>query len=854
MRRYRDAGWGGLHIVPIYGVKGSESRNIAYLSPAWLDMLRHTVEEAKRLDMGIDMTTGTGWCFGGPQTTEHEASARCVVEKCTVGAGEKLPRTFLDKIEWQNVQAVMAYSAEGKSVDLKNQLGLDGIAAWTPEQGEWTVFGVSQRPSMRVKRAAPGSEGFMLNPFFAPAMQHYLAVFDEAFDRYDGPMPRAMYHDSFEYNANWSPDLFEQFRKRRGYRLEEELPALFAEKGEDRSARVKSDYRETISDMMIEDVMPLWTRWAARRGCLTRNQAHGAPGNLLDLYALADIPETEMFHTSRSHLVAKFASSAAHVAGRRLIAAETGTWLEEHFTETLAGLKYLVDDMFLSGVNHIVFHGTCYSPDDAAWPGWLFYASTELNPRNSIWRDVSALADYVARCQSILQSGSPDNDVLIYWPIHDTWHSASGMQIGFGVTGRRWLESMPVGQLAERLRKRGFAFDFISDRQLAKSAAKDGRVFTPGGEYRAIVVPACRHLPLETARQLFALAKSGATVVFEGEIPRDVPGWKNFESRRKELGELTASISLGEATSDNVRQANLGEGRVSVGSVEAALATNGVVCETMTAHPGMLCIRRRFEGGWHYFIANRGDRLFDGWLSPAVPLASAVLMDPMTGMTGIASLRAAGTDCPQVFVRLSPGESLILRAFSEKQAEGTPWQWRVSAGERHPIAGTWSVEFTNGGPNVPPPITTDRLTSWTAFGENGATHEKADSDYRSFAGTARYTLTFDAPSTEPKSWILDLGDVRASARIRLNGRDCGTLIIPPFQTRIDSLKSKENVLEVEVTGVSANRIRDLDRRKVPWKIFHDINIANVNYKPFDASNWPLTKCGLLGPVTLTESD
>lgn len=68
---------------------------------------------------------------------------------------------------------------------------------------------------------------------------------------------------------------------------------------------------------------------------------------------------------------------------------------------------------------------------------------------------------------------------------------------------------------------------------------------------------------------------------------------------------------------------------------------------------------------------------------------------------------------------------------------------------------------------------------------------------------------------------------------------------------MDNLKPAGNKLEVEVTSVSANRIRDLDRRGVQWKIFKDINIVNVNYRPFDASDWPLTDSGLLGPVTLT---
>ena len=89
-------------------------------------------------------------------------------------------------------------------------------------------------------------------------------------------------------------------------------------------------------------------------------------------------------------------------------------------------MKFLVDDLFLCGVNNIFYHGTCYSPDEAGWPGWLFYASTEMNPRNSIWRDAPALNDYVARCQSILQSGKSDNDILLYWPIYDFWNDPAG--------------------------------------------------------------------------------------------------------------------------------------------------------------------------------------------------------------------------------------------------------------------------------------------------------------------------------------------------------------------------------------------------------------------------------------------
>jgi hypothetical protein len=101
------------------------------------------------------------------------------------------------------------------------------------------------------------------------------------------------------------------------------------------------------------------------------------------------------------------------------------------------------------------------------------------------------------------------------------------------------------------------------------------------------------------------------------------------------------------------------------------------------------------------------------------------------------------------------------------------------------------------------------------------------------------------------AWALDLGDVRDSARVRLNGEDIITAWSVPFVVQLGSrVKPGRNVLELEVTNLAANRIRDMDRRGVPWKIMRDINIVDINYRPFDASNWPLTDSGLLGPVTI----
>jgi hypothetical protein len=840
LQRFHDAGLGGVQITSIYGTKGAEAREIPYLTPKWLDMMGYTVDEARRLDMGVDMTLGSGWCFGGPTVSDQDANANVVVRTFKVAAHEKLT----EKIDRKTTQALVAFGADGHSVDLTDKISDGGEVDWTAPDAGCTVYAVSQRPSgQKVKRPAPGGEGWMLNPVYAQAMKDWLPWFDKAFANYHGSKPHGVFQDSYEYQTDWAPDFFAQFEKLRGYKLQTELPALFGNAQDDHAARVKYDYRLTISQL-IKDSQPVWIDWAHKNGFVAIDQAHGTPGNWLDLYGEADIPETEMFHNDRNILISKFASSAAHTQGRELTGSESGTWLKEHFTETLADVKYVADDLLLSGVNHIYYHGTCYSPDDAAWPGWLFYASTEMNPRNSIWHDVPAVNEYIARCQSVLQSGKPDNDILLYWPIADFWSSPQGRLQRMAVSATDWFENQPIGKTAREFWNRGYAFDYISDAQLGRAKAADGQIQVPGGNYKVIVVPECKLMPLETMKQLLTLAKNGATVIFIRDFPADVPGLHNANENRNELTELTSKIKL-TAVAKGMEEGSIGSGKilrlVSVESLESLplnLFTT-VGPEIFAASGHLSYVRRSFDGGWNYFIANRTDRNFDQWVPLNGRPSTVAILDPMTGKTGIA---AADFD-DQIHLQLAPGESVILRAFADKKVHGPAWTYWKTNGEPVEINGQWNVKFTAGGPALPADFQTTKLASWTT---------SADTNAQAFAGTAQYNTTFDAPNSSGKLFELNLGNVRQSARVKVNGKDYGILVTPPFRVMVNDLKPTGNQLEVDVTSVAANRIRDLDRRGVQWKIFKDINIVNVNYRPFNASDWPLTDCGLLGPVTLTQ--
>ena len=246
-------------------------------------------------------------------------------------------------------------------------------------------------------------------------------------------------------------------------------------------------------------------------------------------------------------------------------------------------------------------------------------------------------------------------------------------------------------------------------------------------------------------------------------------------------------------------------------------------------------------GGEHcFFICNHGGHAFDGWIRPTYTGESMILMDPMTGQCGTAATRRNANGQTEVRLQLPPAATIILRSAVGTAAKPSSWHYWQPLGEPIALIGTWKLDFLEGGPTLPKSCETPRLASWTESGDDEATR---------FAGTARSRIEFDAPK-QGLQFRLDLGKVCQSARVRLNGMERGTLLVAPYQTVVENLKPHANILEVEVTNVAANRIRDLDRRHVVWRNFRDINFASIDYKKFDASNWPIYPSGLLGPVTL----
>ncbi|MGD0341883.1 MAG: glycosyl hydrolase, partial [Bacteroidales bacterium] len=720
---------------------------------------------------------------------------------------------------------------------------------WTAPAGNWTLYALFEGwHGKQVERAGPGGEGDVIDHFSGQAINDYLKHFDEAFKGYDVDYLHGYFNDSYEVDdasgqSNWTNNMFYEFYLRRGYDLSQTLPALFQKDSPEKNARVLSDYRQTISDLLLDNFTSHWTNWAHRQGKMTRDQAHGSPGNILDLYAASDIPETEGSEITRF----KFASSASNVTGKYLTSCEAATWLGEHFTSTLDEVKKAVDQFFLGGVNHISYHGTCFSPQNEPWPGFLFYAAVELTPVNPLWNDFRGLNDYVTRVQSFLQTGRPDNQILLYYPIFDRYAQYGRGMLEHFDGGSQAFGGTYFKNGADLMLAKGYSFDYISDLQLKNTETDQGDLLTEGNNYKTLVLPGCKYIPIETFTHILMLANQGAKIIIYGEMPENISGWADLDAKNEVFNRLKNGINFSPTNNPDVVRSVYGKGSIILGSdLDQLLSFAGVKRETM-ADSKINYVRRETKTGFIYFILNSSDKPFDGWLPVQVKAVSAALFNPMTEQFGTVKIRTASGGSTEAYARLSPGESLILTTYNS-EVSGGPYNFFDAISSPIELAGNWKVNFLDGGPVMPASKEIAKLTSWTLFGGD---------DVKNFSGTASYAITFKKPKGKADAWVLDLGKVCESARVMLNGKEIAVLIGPDFKVVIDNKQLKSsNTLEVRVSNLMANRIAYMDRNNIEWKKFYNVNFnarmpQNSKNRIFDASAWQPKDSGLLGPVTIT---
>ncbi|MBO7417695.1 MAG: glycosyl hydrolase family 2 [Bacteroidaceae bacterium] len=828
MQEIADHGIKSLEITPIYGVKHNDHNNISFLSPRWMEILRFVEQEGEKDSIQIDMNCGTGWPFGGPTVPLEEATCRVAFTIDSIQGGKmidlpiKLTSNNIhvastteedgeNTLETAQLLKVMAYNQHGQVIDLTKQVKNLHLQ-WKVPKGDWLLMGLYQlRTKQLVNRAAPGGDGFVIDHFDKQALRHYLDRFDEAFESTHTPWPNTLFNDSYEvYGADWTPTLLQEFEQRRGYKLEHYLPELLLDQqiGNKDIADVLIDYRLTLSEMLQENFTEQWVSWAHSHGVRTRNQAHGSPANLIDLYAAVDIPEIEGFGLSDFGIkglrtdpgmtrknysdlsMLKYAPSASHITGKHLTSCESFTWLTEHFRTSLSQLKPDMDLIFCAGINRMFFHGTVYSPQGDPWPGWKFYASIDMSPTNTIWRDAHWFTDYVERCQSFLQWGQSNNDFLVYLPIRDLWAERRGdLLMMFEISNMD--KNAPVFiETVLQIDKLGYDCDYISDQYLLTTNYQDGMLQTSAGtRYRALVLPNVKRLSDEVRAYINQLKGQGAPII-EGVDASEMQRLAKPEAMKRDL-KLNA-----------VRMSN--------------------------------------KHGYHYFIANLSPDDKCQYVPLAVDFQSAMLFDPMTGKRYMADIN----ERHEVLLDLRSGESIILETFNQQVPDINIHRTRPTSNKKIDLThGEWTLTFTESQPIVNQSFSLQQLCTW---------EQLPDASLKTLMGTGIYTRHFIL-STEEAShqWMIDLGDVRESARVYINNKLIGCAWAVPFILDCqDALQPGDNEIRIEVTNLPANHIAEMDRQHIPWRKFNNINVVNINYEHITYDQWELVPSGLNSKVCL----
>lgn len=848
-------GFGGVLVTGLQQCNDPKAPSVPFLSAEWADVMKHTIRQARRLGMDVDMSPCTGWEWGGPWISRNDAGSTLQVSSVTVGAGKRWEDPICDKRE--DLQAVMGYSGKGTKVDLLEHIDANGRLDWAAPSGEgdWTLYIAGlKRGSSTVRFPTPDGKGLVVDYLNPKAVQAHLDKFAAAFSAFEAKdWPRAWFDDSWEARMNWSQEGFAEFEKRRGYDLRQHL-AEFQKQGKDEdSKRVLRDFQVTTGEMMIDGMFKTASAWMRARGSQLCCEAIDHPGNMVDMAAACDIPSEDVgggrgwFFLPGKYRIdgpffkrAKVHASGAHVANKPLVTSETMTGWGQYsgkpgytfFSTPLKDVKEKLDLDFIGGVNHLMYHSITYSPDSARWPGYLFHAETQMGPYNPYWPHLADLNAYASRCQAFLQAGRPDAELLFYFPFDDQL-----------MKGER---RMPV-TVESSLFSAGYDVDYVTDSMLLDPkmvSTSGGELVSPGSTHRALVVGGCQYMDETTLQRIFDLASAGATVVIVGDFPQDVPGLFNLAERRKKLETLVKSFDASKEVTGTVARMKIGSGQILKGTVIRDLMDKAGVQREAMVDTGLYSIRRIEESGWVYFIANPpGNKRVEGWVSLGVNGESAAIFDATTGQSGIAAFSNQGGRT-SVYLQIEPSGSCIVRVF-KKKIEGPKWAYASPAANAIPITGNWKVEFLSGGEKIPSPENISTLSSWTTW-----SHSPQAEALKYFSGLAKYSITFDKPDVQADQWLLDLGDVRNSAKVTLNGQRLGTVYgAPDFKVNASrALKAKGNLLEVEVANLAFNRAAYLDLNNIPWRMVPPLggvyNIAVI--KPSD----PLLESGLLGPVTL----
>ncbi len=852
LRRLRDRGFGGVEVVVLQLVPPEVLRSERGWGTGEWDRISGILnDETKKLGMSLDFAIGPGWPMGSPAVRDADDPAALyeltwgVLEVSGSYNGPLPERRKTHDEGTPHLLHVLAYRETGVKtlysssyIDLRPYVS-DGVLRYDFPEGRWLIFAFWEQPAVQKINAGMT---YTIDHLSRAGVEAVEAYWEKALAENDLGHVESLFCDSLEYEValDWTPDMLREFETRRGYSLLPYLPLLGMRNSfpacdpplcdfedVDRSERIRSDYREVLTELYCEYHLAELERFAERHGKTIRYQvAYNKQFEPERCGLYVAIPENEALGRAAVDCQ-KIMAAAAHL-GRKArysfeCAAEFGyTYSQEH-----DDLFWWIKRSLMAGMNAQVLHGASYSGatdiPGVEWPGYEGFSRFVSNEwgRTLDGAHTRGVLDAAARLNTVFRLPARV-DIAVY---HGEY-SCDGKGDEYYI--------YPDGGLLSRL---GYSYEFLSEKLLSLDVCtvRDGRLDPDGVRYRALVLPEQRYASRELLQNAIRLAESGLPVLFVGGKPscaRCECEFDTEEKRREWASLLERAWALGAHTA-------------TLEGVPEALAALGVV-PSVSLESGIDIMTATHDGGDVRYCAlyanNRVLQAQPGEVADEI-LASAdykkgtvkraysrpgeksrrkisvslegegrvLLMDPWSGRSRDAGFVPDGAGRMQGTVSIEEDELLLLALDRSEQAHAVPEQEDISDAPLLPVDFE-NVTLYAFEPNEPG----EKSFLRSGFGSEGRIFTLTEPlpwcelspELAKFSGRGVYRAGFTVlDGGENARAVLELGNVSDTFTVRING------VETPFPDQVlkradltGLLRRGRNELEIEVVSTLYNAL------------------------------------------------
>ena len=413
MKKFKEGGIGGVFIHPRPGLVTE------YLSKDWNELFQFTVNTAKQLDMQVwiydENSYPSGFAGGHVQARFPDSY------KNGTGLGLKVTQNLK---EIADLPVEVLLKQKPKSGNTDESPTYYAFYRTFPSPSYW--YG-----------------GFPYVDLLYPGITDtFMKVTMEGYEKYNkedfGHALPGIFTDEPNLEAakgpgtviRWTPDLFDEFESRFGYRLEPELASLVEET--DNYTKVRHDYYTLLLEMFLDRWALPWYAYCEKNNLKWTGHywEHGwpYPGDGIDesaFYMYHQMPGVDMLGRSydSTGMEGQFGNtrairelgSAANQSGwnRRL----SETWGGAGWQISFAELKRLVDWEVALGVNFVNPHLSYYSMQGVR----KFDYPPSFSYQEPWWDNFQLLGDYIGRICLAMSAGEQMNNTLIIQPNSTSW-------------------------------------------------------------------------------------------------------------------------------------------------------------------------------------------------------------------------------------------------------------------------------------------------------------------------------------------------------------------------------------------------------------------------------------------------